>query len=66
MIFRVLKSDGDTFCIHLGDDESRKRALALAREHHEAGEAVQVYRFLDSGIELLEASGYPGEEFLLM
>lgn len=65
MLFRVLKSDGDTFRIPLGEDESRKRALALAQEHHDAGEAVQVYRVLDSGIELLEASGYPGEEFMI-
>lgn len=64
MIFRVLKSDGDTFCILLGEDGSRARAIALARERHEAGDAIRVYRVLDSGIELLEASGYPGEDFM--
>jgi len=41
MMFRALKSDGDTFCIPLGEGESRRRVIALAQEHHEAGAAVQ-------------------------
>lgn len=64
MYFKVLGSDGDTFCKVLGEDDSRQRALALGREHHESGEDVMVVRALDSGIELTEASGRRGEPFI--
>lgn len=64
MIFKVLGSDGDTFCIPLGEDDSRRHALALGREHHENGEDVMVVRVLDSGIVLPEATGRRGEPFI--
>ncbi|MFZ5508659.1 MAG: hypothetical protein ACOZCP_01265 [Pseudomonadota bacterium] len=63
-IFKVLGSDGDTFCKPLGEDDNRWHALALAREHHEAGQDVLVVRVLESGIALPEASGRRGEPFI--
>ena len=41
-IYRVLKSDGDCFCVVLGEADLRRDALALAREHHANGDDVQV------------------------
>jgi len=64
--YRVLKSDGDCFCILLGEADLRRDALALAREHHGNGNDVQVWRVAESGFDFCVAQGYANEDFSVM
>jgi hypothetical protein len=64
--YRVLKSDGDHFCILLGEEALRRDALTLAREHHAHGDDVQVRRITESGFDFCVAQGYANEDFIIL